>query len=100
MKTLRRVFRIGENTRMAFETLRDHKVRSILTVLGVFIAVVVLIVVFPSCTASMRICATSTIPLISAVGHETDTTLIDSPPTAARRRRPRPPRWRCRCAPT
>ena len=46
MKTVRRVFRIGENTRMAFATLRDHKVRSILTVLGVFIAVVVLIVVF------------------------------------------------------
>ena len=46
MKTSRRAFRIGENTRMALETLRDHKVRSILTVLGVFIAVVVLIVVF------------------------------------------------------
>ncbi len=46
MSKLSNAFRLGENARMAFETLRDHKVRSILTVLGVFIAVVVLIVVF------------------------------------------------------
>jgi putative ABC transport system permease protein len=36
----------GENTRMAFETLRDHKVRSLLTVFGVVVAVIVLVIVF------------------------------------------------------
>lgn len=46
MRALRHVFHLGENTRMAFQTLRDHKTRSALTVLGVVIAVVVLILVF------------------------------------------------------
>jgi putative ABC transport system permease protein len=45
---MRRIFKqmFGENTRMALETLRDHKVRSILTVLGVVVAVMVLVIVF------------------------------------------------------
>ena len=47
----------------------------------------------------MRAAAASD-PLISAVGHETDVTLSISPPTCGRRRRPRLPRWRCRCAPS
>jgi putative ABC transport system permease protein len=46
MKTLRRHFKLGENARMALTTLREHKMRSFLTVLGVVIAVVVLILVF------------------------------------------------------
>ncbi len=46
MKTLQRLFTIGENTKLALATLREHKTRSLLTVLGVVIAVVVLIMVF------------------------------------------------------
>jgi len=44
MRFVRNLF--GENTRMALETLREHKVRSLLTVLGVVVAVVVLVLVF------------------------------------------------------
>ncbi|MDR3762606.1 MAG: ABC transporter permease [Acidobacteriota bacterium] len=39
-------FSFGECTRLAFDTLLANKTRSILTVLGVFIAVVVLVMVF------------------------------------------------------
>lgn len=46
MTTKERMFHLGENARMAMETLRAHKTRSLLTVLGVVIAVVVLILVF------------------------------------------------------
>lgn len=46
MKFIKKVFKIGENTRMALQTLREHKMRSFLTVLGVVIAVIVLILVF------------------------------------------------------
>ncbi|HWR36235.1 MAG TPA: ABC transporter permease [Clostridia bacterium] len=46
MRTLKRIFHLGENTKMALATLREHKARSVLTVLGVVIAVVVLILVF------------------------------------------------------
>lgn len=42
----RRHFSFGESARMAFETLLANKLRSALTVLGVFIAVVVLVMVF------------------------------------------------------
>ena len=41
-----RIFHLGENTKLALSTLREHKTRSLLTVLGVVIAVVVLIMVF------------------------------------------------------
>ncbi len=41
-----RLLHIGDNAKMALETLRTHKTRSFLTVLGVVIAVVVLILVF------------------------------------------------------
>jgi putative ABC transport system permease protein len=46
MKIKRRYFSFGESARMAFETLLANKMRSALTVLGVFIAVVVLVMVF------------------------------------------------------
>ncbi len=46
METIKKFFKVGENTRMAFATLREHKTRSFLTVLGVVIAVIVLIMVF------------------------------------------------------
>ena len=48
----------------------------------------------------VRAAAESMIPLISAVGHETDITLIDLPPTSAARRRRPLPNARCRCART
>src|SRR4051794_4972964 len=38
-------FEMGENARMAFSTLREHKSRSLLTVLGVVIGVTALIAV-------------------------------------------------------
>jgi putative ABC transport system permease protein len=41
-----RSFTFGENARMAFQALMANKLRSALTVLGVFIAVVVLVMVF------------------------------------------------------
>ena len=46
MNSKRRYFSFGESARMAFETLLANKMRSALTVLGVFIAVVVLVMVF------------------------------------------------------
>jgi putative ABC transport system permease protein len=46
MKYFAQLFHVGENTRMAMQTLRQHKTRSALTVFGVVIAVVVLILVF------------------------------------------------------
>jgi ABC-type antimicrobial peptide transport system permease subunit len=46
MKILAGLFHVGENARMAMQTLREHKMRSALTVFGVVIAVVVLILVF------------------------------------------------------
>ena len=46
MRILKRFFKLGENTKMALSTLREHKARSLLTVLGVVIAVIVLILVF------------------------------------------------------
>jgi putative ABC transport system permease protein len=46
MNLHRRYFSFGESARMAFETLLANKMRSALTVLGVFIAVVVLVMVF------------------------------------------------------
>ncbi len=46
MKFIKRFFKVGENARMALQTLREHKMRSFLTVLGVVIAVIVLIMVF------------------------------------------------------
>lgn len=46
MKTISRFLHVGENTKLALATLREHKTRSLLTVLGVVIAVVVLIMVF------------------------------------------------------
>jgi putative ABC transport system permease protein len=42
---MKRTVEFGENERMAFETLRTHKLRSLLTVVGVVIGVVALIVV-------------------------------------------------------
>ncbi len=44
--------------------------------------------------------AACSIPIISAVGHETDTNCATMPPTCARRRRPPPPRSPCRCSPS
>jgi putative ABC transport system permease protein len=46
MNSKPRYFSFGESARMAFETLLANKMRSALTVLGVFIAVVVLVMVF------------------------------------------------------
>jgi putative ABC transport system permease protein len=46
MNSKRRYFSFGESARMAVETLLANKMRSALTVLGVFIAVVVLVMVF------------------------------------------------------
>ena len=46
MNSKRKYFAFGESARMAFETLLANKLRSALTVLGVFIAVVVLVMVF------------------------------------------------------
>src|SRR5215813_2021461 len=45
MKKLRRRIEFGENERMAFSSLREHKVRSLLTVFGVVIGVTALVVV-------------------------------------------------------
>ena len=46
MKFAKKSFKLGENAKMALQTLREHKTRSFLTVLGVVIAVIVLIMVF------------------------------------------------------
>ncbi|HVP65018.1 MAG TPA: ABC transporter permease [candidate division Zixibacteria bacterium] len=46
MKFVGRFLHLDENTRMALTTLSEHKMRSALTVLGVFIAVIVLVLVF------------------------------------------------------
>jgi ABC-type antimicrobial peptide transport system permease subunit len=46
MNSKHRYFSFGESSQMAFETLMANKLRSALTVLGVFIAVVVLVMVF------------------------------------------------------
>lgn len=46
MRSIKKLFTVGENTKMAMATLREHKTRSMLTVLGVVIAVIVLIMVF------------------------------------------------------
>src|SRR5437868_5595166 len=40
---MRRRLELGDNARMALETLRDHKTRSFLTVLGVVIGIIALI---------------------------------------------------------
>ena len=40
---MRRRLELGDNARMALETLRDHKTRSLLTVLGVVIGIIALI---------------------------------------------------------
>jgi ABC-type antimicrobial peptide transport system permease subunit len=45
MKKIRRRIEFGENERMAFSSLREHKVRSLLTVFGVVIGVTALVVV-------------------------------------------------------
>jgi putative ABC transport system permease protein len=42
---MKKPFELGENARMALENLRDHKMRSLLTVLGVVIGVTALIAV-------------------------------------------------------
>ena len=42
---MKKRFELGENARMALENLRDHKMRSLLTVLGVVIGVTALIAV-------------------------------------------------------
>ncbi len=46
MRFVRNLFHLSENTRIAVATLRENKMRSALTVLGVFIAVVVLVGIF------------------------------------------------------
>ena len=38
-------FEFGENTRMAFDSLRQHKMRSLLTVLGVVIGIMAIVAV-------------------------------------------------------
>jgi putative ABC transport system permease protein len=45
MKSLRKRMEFGENERMAFTSLREHKMRSLLTVFGVVIGVTALVVV-------------------------------------------------------
>src|SRR5579884_3968602 len=42
---MKKQFHVGENAKMALENLRDHKMRSALTVLGVVIGVTALIAV-------------------------------------------------------
>ena len=66
MKTIRRHFKLGENARMAIATLREHKMRSFLTVLGVVIAVIVLILGSGCLRHGLPVPSSSSVPSLLA----------------------------------